>query len=81
MSRLSSVRSTRKRKAFHPSRDARLGTPAWGGAKRNPKYRLRIIIELAKRAPKIVTDHLRSLTCCRPLRGLESKLDKRFFFT
>src|SRR5712692_9103692 len=25
-----SLRSRRKHKAFHPSRDARLGTPAWG---------------------------------------------------
>jgi len=32
-----SARSARQRKDFHPSRDARLGTPAWGAAERNPR--------------------------------------------
>jgi hypothetical protein len=44
-----SPRSGRQHKVFHPSRDARLGTPAWGGPKRNPRNRRRKYWESAER--------------------------------
>jgi len=41
MSRLSSVRSTRKRKDFHPSRDARLGDPGLGWSEAKPQVQIK----------------------------------------
>ena len=40
-----SPRSGRQHKVSHPSRDARLGTPPWGEAKRNPRNRVDEIIK------------------------------------
>ena len=53
----------RQHKVLHPSRAARLGTPPWGEAKRNPRGVPR------HQSPRSGRQH-REMTSCRPLRGL-----------
>jgi hypothetical protein len=66
-----SPRSGRQHKVSHPSRAARLGTPPWGGAKRNPRNRCRNFSKPAER-PIVESSRLTFGNCdrCRPLRGL-----------
>src|SRR5438552_12988910 len=58
-----------KHKTWHPSRAARLATPPWGGAKRNPRLTKRNQTERAKRATAQAL-RFTMLKGYRPLGGL-----------
>ena len=56
-----------KHRVSHPSRDARSGTPPWGGAERNPRMTKRKKTERAKRAiTQKLRFTLRGLFLCTP---------------
>src|SRR5437660_1147298 len=62
-------RSGWKHKVSHPSRAARLGTPPWGGAKRNSRLTKRNQTERAQRAT-VPTLRFTVVKGYRPLGGL-----------